>query len=526
MNISSNFKKDPWVRRIHPDRFKTNYSPNYKPVLGYTYQRAFIQLTQDDFLNELSPDAHPINSRYMSTRPVYGPTGKKDKDGKEMWAIQGYDDVEVVSLGWQQQIVSNKIAHLSNNGFWTASETMDEEAYGNLMSWFDYLGLKDAYREAVYYTERTGDAAIYLYQSGEKQIDYQVWSYEKGDTLYPHIDEDGNPVMYRQYFVDNKEMVDVISVKSYQTWMKVDSTDLKSEEKLSLPARIKKLFENKTQTKSEDGYVLLRQKDTQVGNDLNQVIYFRVPDVSWGPAQQSIESLERAASYVAEEVKTSAFPMLFVKSEKVINLPPSATNGKTLAVKGTADSLKASDAKMLTPPDSSNIATLHINELRDNIIRSTMTSIIEPEILKQGADSSTSIKILFRPETEWAQQRWMFYAKPVRQLVEVCKRLVGKVEGQIQRYGDLRVSVGVDPWVPNNRQEEVKIILDQVYARTMSRESAMKELENQHIGDYERTNKEWENELEMKQKYGAKLEDSNPSSPNVDNNASGKTITQ
>lgn len=524
MNISQNFKKKPWLRRVHPDEANPRFRVEGRAVAGPGIKCGYIEVTQDDFLNELSPAAHQINSKYMSTRPIYGPSGEKDATGKEKYTIVGYDALESVPLGWQQQIATNKIAHLANNGFWTASETEDEEAYGKFLSWLDYIGVKDAYREAVYYAERTGDAALYIYQSGTNRIEYDVWSFEEGSILYPQKDENGNQVLYRRYFVEGREMVDVISTRKFETWAKVDETAENQEE--TFPAFLRSIFKSATKTKSEDGYVLLRSKDTQVGSDLSQVIYFRVPDVSWGPAELTIEALENAVSYVANEVKDSAFPIMFVKSEKVVTLPPTKINGKTIAVKGTTDSLKASDAKLLAPPDASNIAELHIKELRDNIIRSTSTVIIEPEILKQGADSSTSIKILFRPEIEWAAQRWMYYAKPVRQLIEVCKRLVGKVERDIARYDKLRVSIGMDPWVPNNRSEEIKNILDQVYARTMSRESAIKELENQHIGDYERINKEWQAELEMKQQYGAKLDDVNPSDPNINNQAPGKTILQ
>ena len=522
MNISENFKKKPWLRRVHPDEADPRFRMDGRLVAGPGVRVGFIEVTQEDFLNELSPAAHGVNSKYMSTRPIYGPSGTKDSNGKEKYVVVGYDSLESVPLGWQQQIVTNKIAHLANNGFWTASETEDEEAYGKFLSWLDYIGIKDAYREAVYYTERCGDAALYLYQTVSGRIEYEVWSLEEGSMLYPRKDVNGNPVIYRRYFVEGREMVDIISTKSYETWARVDEDE--EEQSSTLPAFLRAFFQKAKKERSEDGYVLIRRKEAQVGSDLSQVIYFRVPDVSWGPAELTIEALENAVSYVANEVKDSAYPVLFVKSEKVVSLPPSKTNAKTLAVKGTTDSLKAADAKFLAPPDASNIATLHIKELRDNIIRSTSTVIIEPEILKQGADSSTSIKILFRPEIEWAVQRWMYYAKPVRQLVEVCKRLVGKVERDIARYDKLRVSIGMDPWVPNNRSEEIKNILDQVYARTMSRESAIKELENQHIGDYERINKEWAEELEMKQKYGAKQDDPNPSAPDITNQASGQSI--
>ena len=159
---------------------------------------------------------------------------------------------------------------------------------------------------------------------------------------------------------------------------------------------------------------------------------------------------------------------------------------------------------------SQYIATVHFEQLNDNIIRGSHTAIIEPEILKQGSDSSTSIKILFRPEIEWAKQRWIVYNKPVRHLVKVMKRLVGKIEGDIDTFANLRVSVWQEIWIPQNEKELTDIVTSKVYARVLSRRAALNELGSQYKGDYEQINKEWEEELAMKQKYSAKQDEQNP----------------
>jgi len=209
-------------------------------------------------------------------------------------------------------------------------------------------------------------------------------------------------------------------------------------------------------------------------------------------------------------------------------------NGKTIAIKGTSDSLAHSDVKYESPADASNIATVHFKELNDNIIRSTHTAIITPDIMKQGADSSTAIKILFRPEIEWAQQRWIYYQKPVKQMIKVFKRLCGKVEGAPGKYDELRTSVWQNIWIPQNEKEQTEIVTSKVYARVLSRKAAMNELGSQYKGDYEQINKEWEEELTMKAeipakakaKYGesGETDTSTPNPADVDNNAPGKSI--
>jgi hypothetical protein len=151
MNISSyidNAKKKPWVRLVKDD------SP------GGSGSKLQV-MTQQDFLNEVCSAAHEINSPKMSRRPIYGPTGEKDSKGKEKWAVVGYDDVETVPVSKQWEIISKKISHFAADGFWTASESEDEEAFQKIMSWADTAGMKTAFIEAMWHAMRTGDSAVY-----------------------------------------------------------------------------------------------------------------------------------------------------------------------------------------------------------------------------------------------------------------------------------------------------------------------------------------------------------------------------
>ena len=309
-----------------------------------------------------------------------------------------------------------------------------------------------------------------------------------------------------------------------ETWMQLDDDD-------------DSIIPKENRTKSEDGYVLVKKMENQAGKRV-QCIYFRVPDIPTGPAQLSIEALEDACSYMSEEMKNSAFPILFLKTENLVSLPPSEMNGKTIGVKGSTDALAHSDAKFLDPPDASNVATIHLENLWNNIVRTCMSVFVEPDVLKQGADSSTTIKIMFAPEIQWCQNIWPYFFKGVRDLMNVMKALVGAQEGDVKRYEKLLISVGPNVWMPQNIAEQVKNECDQVYARIKSREAAMEDLGSQHVGDYGKVKEEWEYELQIKAEIPAKVkakygvdtgstgEETNPSKPGVDNNSSGRTIQE
>ena len=542
MNITEHLKKDYWKRRITPGsgfsypmtRNDTNYRQPYCNGLDTNYQL----LTQEDLMNEISPSAHKIMSDYLSKRPIYAPTGKTDKDtGKEEWAISGYDDLEQVALGLQYAFALKKASHFAGKGFWVANENKSDGNYQRFKSWIDKVGLQTAYMDVVLSCFQTGDGAIYLYQRG-KNIEYNVFSRLYGDTLYPDEDSDRNPVVYRQYVYKNRKAVDIFNVKYRETWVMADPKNDDDAKWLDSYAQ-RDAYE-----KSEDGYIRIYRQENQVGNDYIQVIYFKVNDIPSGVAQGSIEALERALSYVSEEVKSSAFPTLFLKTAKIKSLPPMDAHGKVIGVSGDTETVKNSDAKYLAPPDASDIATLNINKLTENIIRSTMSVFIEPEILKQGSDSSTTIKIMFVPEIQWCQAMWTQFFHPVQELVEVFKRLVGKVEGKPVEYGNLMISVGQDIWLPQNEKELVDIETRKVYAKVKSREAAMDDLGNQHIGDYEKIDAETEKELDMKtripaiakaeveKEYGTASEvieveeEENPNKPKIDNNAAGKSIAK
>ena len=517
MNVSDYInqqKKKPWVRLVKDD------SP------GGGGSKLQI-LTQQDFLNEVCSAAHKINSQMMSRRPIYGPTGEKNKDGKEKWAIVGYDEIETVPISKQWEIISKKISHFAADGFWTSSETEDEDAFTTIMSWADTAGMKTAFIEAMWHAMRTGDSAVYWYQidDNDDPIQYEVYGYEEGSTLYPQTDFDGRKTLARKYKFNTHDAVDIFTPDKIETWMSLDE---------NMDDYRKFVPEGTNPEQSDDGYTLVRRKDAQAGN-LCQCIYFRFNDIPTGPVQPAIEKLEDAKTYVGEHLKGTAMPILFMKAEKTTSLPPSSLANKAIGVKGTADSIAHADAKFLTPPDASNIADLHIDGLEEDIRDGAMSVKISPDVIKQGSDSSSTMRILYAPEIQWCQIHWPEVFKSVKQMMLVFKALVGKVEGDIARYSKVRISVGENIWIPQNAAEELKMELDQVYARVKSRKAAMEDIENAHKGDYERIKREWEEELTMKAdapakakaKYGVdtgNADDPKENPANVNNQASGKSI--
>lgn len=555
MRISDRLQKQYWRRRINPDAVD-----KHTPVGAQYYQEpamsfddgCYMLLTQEDFCRENDPLAHDINSKYMSMRPIYEVRKKLDADGNAVldeegkpineWHIVDFEPVETVRFGLQMRINTSKTAFMAGNGFWVCHEDRDHELGEKLNSWKDSAGLDTAWMELVKSCYLTGDGAIYQYVHNG-QLRYEVFSYLKGDILFPDYDENRNPVLTRLYTLRGRRAVDIFTTERVQTWIEGDKV---SEKDASWFMRFSGWFAKglkwDSAKTSEDGWRCLADNPTQTPVGINPCTYFRVPDIPSGIANQEIGTLEKACSFVADGVRANSQAPLFVKATDIDNLPRADSTGKIIGVKGVVEELKAADAKFLTPPNLSDIATIDIANKQKSIRESTMSVDISPEIFRAADPSSAAIKLLFTDTIIWCKNEFVHLYPSLVSLVDVFKALVAKIEGN-GKIATMRTSCGSDPWIPQNDSEVLKRELDQVYARVKSRKSAMADIGNNHVEDYEQIKNEWREELEMKAKIPAeakaeveektgeptetiKVEENNPNTPKINNSDKGKSIAE
>lgn len=554
MNISQHIQaKEFWRRRINPEAPEKHYPANAD---RYSYpslsldDNCYNYYTQEDFMRENDPSAHDINSRFMSMRPVYDVQEKEviGEDGKitkeTEWHIVEFEPVETVRFGLQKRINTSKAAFMAGNGFWICHEDKDHELGEKLNSWKDSAGLNLAWQELVQSCYLTGDGAIYQYVYNN-QLRYQVFSYLKGDMLFPDVDGNRNPIIYRLYTLRGKRAVDIYSTTRVQTWIEGDKDSEKSQTWI---ARFggwfaKNLNWGSTEI-SEDGWRCVADNPVQTPDGVNPCVYWRVSDIPSGIAQEEISKLEKAASMVADEVRSTSQAILFLKATNFDDLPQKDSTGKIIGVKGTLDELKASDAKYVARPNLSDIAKIDLETKEKSIKQSTMSVDITTEIFRSTDPSSSAIKLLFTDTIIWCKNEFVHLYPQLVEFVEVFKCLVAKIEGD-GKIATMRTSCGVDFWIPQNDSEILKRELDQVSYRVKSRKSAMADIGNNHVEDYEQIMKEWREELDLKArvpatakaevelKYGVAsetidVEENDTPKPknNIDNSASGKSITQ
>lgn len=561
MNIGEHLKKPYWRRRVNADSDvalptnSTHYIDDVTPRFG----EKFRKMTNADFLNEIEASAHDINSRYWSSRPIKVVEEVRDENGNLVYDEQGnvktrthleFEDMETTRCSLPRRMAIAKASHAAAEGYWLGnSSKQHKDIFGNLLDWKDAMGLDAALFEVVLSLRQCCDAAVYLYQEGET-LTYQVFSYLYGDELFEDFDEQRRPRVWRKYSLRGMNAVDVISAgkEGYQTWVQDAETFAEgADEPLNWWSKIKAWFKNADNVVSEDGWRRIAKKDSQIGEGLCQCIYFRVDDIPSGAVADEIESWERLASYVAEAMKSTAFPDKFVKATEIKNLPSANAHGRIYGVEGSVEELKAADMKTITAGDMSNIATTALKMKHEAIMRGSMSVIIEPEILKSGADSSSALRLMFTSEIQDAQAFWVKIVKQVRYMTEVFKALVAKIEGNGD-YTKIRTSIAQRIWIPQNFAEKVDNTTKLVYAGILSRKDGASEVDLQYPDSEEQIRAEQEAELyrktfvplkakaEAQAEFGVSTSEEivieeavNPyaqdAAPKVDNNAKRKDIT-
>lgn len=567
MRIADYLQKEYWKRRVAPTTKDLPIPCNnqyYINPLPLANGENFRYLTTSDFLNEIEPSAHEINSPHWIMRPVYVWEDVLDDNGKVILdnsgrpkkkkVFAGYQNMETTRCSLQKRFAIAKANHSAQKGFWLGNESKEYKGeFDTLLSWRDSLGLKTAYFEAVLSLRQCCEAAVYLYMEGNT-LQYKVFSPLYGDTLFPNYDENHNPVLVRLYTLRGKNAVDIYACGYIETWIQ-SVEDTENEKEQSWWNRFSGWFGKninwQTTKISEDGWRRISRRDSQIGNHLNQVTYFRVPDLATGCVEDEIKSWERAMSYIAESMKVSAFPDKLIKATKIKSLPDAEAHGRIYAVEGDVDQLRAADMKTIDPGDMSNIATVNINAKMRAIMHGSMSVIIEPEILKSGADSSSALRLMFTSEIQDAEAFWVLVAPQVRTMVEVFKALVAKIE-ENPIYTKIRTSIEPITWIPQNTSELIDNTTKLVYAGIISKEDAASEVDLQYPNGIATIAKEQEDELYRKtfvplqakadaeKKFGladvandiivAETDNDNPvadaNKPKVDNNASRKDITQ
>lgn len=441
---------DPWSPLLKKRVFTRASQPNATVPLMYgnaapnSYSEAvlpsqrYVVVTQDQFLAELDPRSHDINSRL-----IYPDKVLKNASGE----IDSITFIARVSVALQQHIATKQCVHLFAKPLkFTTLRTSNDTLFARFKEYWTQRNASSALYLMAKSALTTGDGAVCFYMnknSGLSKLDYKVWSYRDGDQLIPVYDEATGEMkqFIRRYSSVNADGVaeDTLDVYDATTYKKV-------------------VFRNR-------GWV--EMASTAHGFTQIPVVYHREPDVAWGAGQDLIDKIERLLSDLRESNAYFAFGIMFLKGEEVTVLPKKDTQGKVIT---STDS--ESDAKILGAPDMSGSLKFEYEQYMKELRHVTGTVIIDPEMLKGGDQSGAYIKNLYNDAIQYALDARPRWQPALEKIVSVVKEGLGLEEKSTLEYGRLVVICEPDIYIPMNSAEEQRIINECFTAGTLSQATA------------------------------------------------------
>lgn len=446
MKIEDLLLKPVWTRRVPGVRTVPVATGSVFSSAQMTFDAtSYYQLTQSDFLDELHPTSHNINSvTYRSNRIKfkYNPETQANE-------ADGYDPVERVAIAMQMGLRRHKVTHTFGNQMWFGPEGKDDtndELVSTHCSHWSMAGMTDALNVWGKALFGTADAAIYLYKV-DGHIEYKIFSYEQGDVFNMTKNDKGEDVFVRMLSISGVRTIEVYGATHVDTWVQESDTQKSTWPKV--PAWIQAILGKKI-GKSEDGFVQV--KHDPHGLSQCPVMYWRIDDVVWGPAQNTIDRIESILSDLGENNKYYAYQILFLAGG-VMNLPPVGKMGKTIAAKSTD-----AKAEILQPADASNTFTIDLDTNFSLLWETTGTVVLEPKDLNGGDYSGAFIKNLYFREVQWSLNMIAELRPAFTRLISIFDELVGQIEAKPLEYKKIKMSFKLEPYVPKNLLEEVTMV--------------------------------------------------------------------
>lgn len=464
MKINDLIVKPSWRRRI-PAKKMVQKSRAKSSTMSLSLDSPnYIYLSQADFMDELIPSAHLINScEYRSNRPLY-----KWNDATKKNELNGFEEVERVAVGMQQAIRRHKVTHTFGREieFRNVGDKEDAKRLKDKLTLWDMAGMKDALMSWANGFFGTGDSAIYLRRDGGK-IKYKIFSFENDELINQIGDK-----FIRLFSVSNKKVAEIYDKDNISVWVegadKADK-DLMSELGLKSPVAIET---------SEDGWVCVSRNPH--GLTQNPVIYHRESDVCWGVGQSMINRLERILSDLAENNRYFAYQILFLTGG-VMTLPDTKFQGKVMASKS-----KDGKAEILKPADASDSFTIDLEKTLELLWESTGTTVINIEDLKGGDQSGAYIINLYFRAVQWAMDKISQLRPDIDRVISVFNEYSGLIHEDVTGFMNMKEAWSLKPLVPENKLEEVTMLGLQVNSGFMSKETAAEISPDTSVDEMER----------------------------------------
>lgn len=436
--------------------------------LSYNDEKPLYNIvTQADFLRELDPNGHLIYNREFypdKIKEVEIDVASSDGTTTEKKTVHTVQKMIRVSFALQQMIKIQQLIHLCGNDLHHElnSNSKDSEDSNKFFDIFK-KGWYNKHVDTAFFKfcdsiKSTGDGAIALYMSNGK-VHLRNYSYLDGDCLYyqvnPLTDE---PMYFVRTFSDVDENGEIVT-KYAQVYDSQNIYLLKQDER-GLGGLISK-FKG---TLGLDGYSLI----SSVPHGFNElpVIYYRSRmGACWSPVQDNIDMYELGFSHLCQNNLAFAFPILVMKGDDI------AVQGDSIdgAVKGF---IMGSDANVdyLKAPESPESFKLEMETMLKNIFRGS--NCVEPPEMKSGDTPTGTVKLIFFPCLQKAMYDASLLQDSITRLNRLFKYGISIEEECLTQMANLDILSWVIPYIPQNDQERINNLVQEVGAGIKSKQTA------------------------------------------------------
>lgn len=431
--------------------------------------------TQEDFLREYYPSGHRI-----CDKDEYPDIYKQNpEDGR--WYVQ---KISRTAFAFQQLIKTKHVVHITGNDiqFELADSDSEEKEEDNTESlnvfkrgWLLH-DMEIRFFEAIDAYMKVADCAIVGYFDKEGKFGTMEMSFDRGDTLYPQFDSlTGELVAFARKYYDYDDEGNEVT-EWVEAWDDKKFYRFKKSAKKgafdSLAVKIAKVF-------GISDYVCVRSVDH--GFPFCPVAYARNEEgPCWAKVQKNIEDYEEAFSYLCENNKAYAFPILTLTGDGDNISVVGDTNGAAKTIQITDSTGKAA---FLNGTDASDAFATQLNKSYDLIYELSFT--VKPPELKSGDLPGVALKLLYSPAIEMAMNDAQRLQPFLDKLVHICKFGIGTEEDCVATMTGLPVNAWIKPYVHMNSQEIITNLATAVQNKFISKQTA-----SERCPDYPK-NDEW-----------------------------------
>lgn len=358
------------------------------------------EATQFDFIRQYYPTSHKIQDPMFYPdiwRQIEEPVMDADGNDTGKTVVNTYiERVPRFSFAYQQIITTKQLVHLCGNDIQfdlntgAESEKLDADVRMFRDGWHE-KDMEHAFYEFAKSVKITGDGAFVAYIEDGK-FGWEVMSFLKGDTLYPHYGKDGRLAVFARSYKEHT--ADGTVIERLEVW---DKEYLYQLHRATSPEEnpVTMTFGRGSSTCSLDGYAYDNPAVGPIAHGFKcvPVVYLRSEEgPCWAPSQNSIDEYEIAFSQMAHNNKAYGEPILYLKGDSV-----DANHDMNGTIK-TVTMGQDDEAGYLASQSASDSFLKELNDLHERIFEQCF--IVTPPELKSGDLPAAALKILYSPAVE------------------------------------------------------------------------------------------------------------------------------